>query len=47
MVRGQRFSLLIDTGITGRMKRVIVINDGKIIASKTDRNGTVYEVEKT
>lgn len=47
MTRGQRFRLWVDATVAGRMDRVIVINDGKIVAKKTDRDGTMYEVEKT
>ena len=47
MAPGQRFRLLVDESVAGRMDRVIVINDGRIVAKKTNRNGTMYEVEKT
>ncbi len=46
MAPGQRFRLLVDASIAGRMDRVIVINDGRIVTKKTDLNGTMYEVEK-
>ena len=47
MARGQRFCLWVDAAVAGRMDRVIVINDGKIVVKKTDRDGTMYEIEKT
>jgi len=47
MARGQRFRLWVDAVVAERMDRVIVINDGRIAAKKTGREGTMYEVEKT
>ncbi len=44
---GQRFRFIVDDSIAGRMDRVVLINDGRIISKNKADKATVYEVEKT
>ena len=47
MAAGQRFLFIVDQKIAGRMDRVIMINDGRVIKKEVGAEGTVYEVERT
>jgi len=47
MKTGQRFSFIIDQAIAGRMDRVVMINDGRVIKKEAGSEGIVYEVERT
>ncbi len=46
MTYGQRFCFVVDAAVAGRMDRVILISDGKIIDKKIGLQGTIYDVEK-
>jgi hypothetical protein len=47
MRTGQQFSFIIASDIAGRMERVIVINDGRVVSKKQQLTDMVYTVEKT
>ncbi len=47
MASGEEFSFIVDNDIAGRMDRVIMINDGRIVAKKRGDKGTLYTVVRT
>jgi len=47
MKPGHGFSFIVDEKISGRMERVVMINDGRLITKKISPEGIVYEVERT
>ncbi|MFP7755346.1 hypothetical protein ACLG6S_11970 [Thermodesulfobacteriota bacterium B35] len=47
MARGEKFSFVVDADIAGRMDRVIMINDGRILAKERKEGGTVYTIVRT
>ena len=47
MASGDRFSFIVDTDIAGRMDRVIMLNDGRILAKEHGEEGTTYTVVRT
>ena len=47
MRSGERFAFVVDPDIVGRMDRVVVINDGKIVSKTRKADLVQYEVEKT
>jgi len=46
MRTGQRFRFVVAPDITGRMDRVVLINDGRIVSRTSIPDGVIYEVEK-
>jgi len=47
MKAGQRFSFTVSMDIAGRMDRVVMINDGRIVSKQQDNGDMVYTVERT
>ena len=47
MTTGERFSFIVDQNIAGRMDRVVLINDGRVISKVSGGEGVAYEVERT
>ncbi len=47
MTRGEQFSFVVENAITGRMDRVVVRNDGRIVAKERGNGGTTYTVVRT
>jgi hypothetical protein len=47
MNAGEKFSFLISADIAGRMDRVVVFNDGRVVAKQPCGDDVVYTVEKT
>ena len=47
MRTGEQFSFIVSMDIVGRMDRVILINDGRIVNKKTEAGDMVYTVERT
>ena len=44
---GQRFRFVIDPPIAGRMDRVVIVNDGRVLEKTAGEGGVLYLVEKT
>lgn len=47
MKAGHGFSFIVDQKIAGRMERVVMINDGRVLTKKNSPEGIVYAVERT
>ncbi len=47
MAGGDTFSFIVDNDIAGRMDRVIMLNDGRILAKEQGEEGTTYTVVRT
>ncbi len=47
MKPGARFSFIVDPDVAGRMDRVVLMCDGRVIGKESDAEGVVFEVEKT
>jgi hypothetical protein len=47
MQPGERFSFLVAPDVAGRMDRVVLINDGRIVEKARQNGDVVMTVEKT
>lgn len=47
MAIGERLSFLVDKDVAGRMDRVVLINDGRVIGKTAGPDGVVFVVERT
>ncbi len=47
MQPGQRFSFLVSPDVAGRMDRVVMINDGRVVSKQEQAGDILFTVEKT
>ena len=47
MSAGEELSFIVANDIAGRMDRVILLNDGRILAKEPGPEGTVYTIVRT
>ena len=44
---GARFSCIVAGDIAGRIERIILINDGRVVSKELSGNDVVYTVERS
>ena len=47
METGQLFSFIVSMDIAGRIERVVMLNDGRVVSKKQRNGDMVYTVERT